>query len=107
VPSTFFVFRDELVAANPALVRGFARALRAATAVLREDPAAWQVAAGADAENGAALRSKWLTRIKPEWQADMAQELQKLADVLGAMQPETKFDELPQGTLSVTLMSEA
>ena len=107
VPSTFFVFRDELVAANPALVRGFARALRAATAVLREDPAAWQAAAGADGEEGAALRSKWLTRIKPEWQADMAQELQKLAGLLGDLQPETKFDELPQGTLSASLMNEA
>lgn len=103
VPSTFFVFRDELVQSRPQLVLGFAAALRAATTVLREDAAAWQQAAGISEEDGDALRSKWLTRIKPEWQADMAQDLQKLAQLLGDMQPETKFDELPQGTLAATL----
>lgn len=100
VPSTFFVFRDELVEQDPALVRGFAGALQAATALLREDEEAWRRAAGAA---DAALRSKWLTRVRPEWQAGMAQDLKKLADLLGDMQPEGRFDELPPGTLAATL----
>lgn len=105
VPSTFFVFRDELVASSPELVQGFAAALRAAHALLRDDAHAWQQAAGTSEADAPALRNKWLSRIKPAWQADMQQDLEQLAHCLGEVQPDTKFDALPQGTLSASLYS--
>lgn len=103
VPSTFFVFRDELVEAHPELVRGFARALRAAERLLREDAAAWQQATGNHSPDGPALRAKWLSRVKSGWQAGMAEELKKLAKCLCAFQAGTEFDGLPEGTLSAAL----
>lgn len=102
VPSTFFVFRDELVAAQPELVRGFAAALRAAERLLREDAAAWQQAAG-NYTGGPALRAKWQSRIKTGWQAGMAGKLKKLAQCLGALQTDKEFNGLPEGTLSAAL----
>ena len=106
VPSTFFVFRDELVEAHPELVRGFARALRAAELLLREDVSAWQQAIGNRSADGPALRAKWLSRIKSGWQAGMAEELNKLAKCLGVLQTGTEFDGLPEGTLSALLDAE-
>lgn len=104
VPSTFFVFRDDLVKYSPELIRGFARALRDAHKMLSERPAAWQAAAGVEGEECNLLRDKWLSRIKTEWQPDMEQDLNMLAFHLGDMQPETKFHALPQGTLSAALL---
>lgn len=103
VPSTFFVFRDDLVEAQPELIYGFARALRAVERLLREDTGAWQQASGNHSADGSALRAKWLSRVKSGWQADMAEELKKLAKCLCAFQAGTEFDGLPEGTLSAVL----
>lgn len=104
VPSTFFVFHDALIAANPALVQGFSSALRAAHEVLREDTAAWHQAIGRQTNSGAALRAKWLSRVKTDWQADMEHDLELLAYFLGTFLTATELNGLPEGTLSASLI---
>lgn len=104
VPSTFFVFRDALVEANPELVRGFAAALRAAYHLLHEDAVAWQQAAGYCSPDWQALRSKWLSRVQPHWRPDMAEDLARLANYLGAFHTEAEFHGLPEGTLSASFL---
>jgi len=104
VPSTFFVFRDALVEANPELVRGFGAALRAVCEVLREDAAAWQEASNYRSHDWPALRDKWLSRVQPHWQGGMAEDLARLADYLGAFHAEAEFHGLPEGTLSASFL---
>lgn len=104
VPSTFFVFHDALIAANPALVQGFSSALRAAHEVLREDHAAWHQAVGHQTKSGSALRAKWLSRVKTDWQADMEDDLELLAYFLGTFLTKTELNGLPEGTLSAALI---
>lgn len=91
VPSTFFVFSDALLAAQPELVRGFARAVAAAVRLLRDDAAAWHALAGSAAEtaDGRALRGKWLARIPLAWDNTMVADLRQLAACLG----ETEFPD--------------
>ena len=93
VPSTFFVFSDALLAAQPDLVRGFARAASAAVNILRDDAAAWHAVTGTVPEEGQALRAKWLARISSDWNSAMQTDLRKLAHCLGD-------DELPDGVFA-------
>ena len=95
VPSTFFVFSDALLAAQPELVRGFARAVAAAVCLLRDDAAAWHALTGSSAEtaDGRALRSKWLARIPLAWDGTMHADLRRLAAGLGE-------PELPDGVFA-------
>ena len=104
VPSTFFVFQDALVEAHPELVRGFAAALSEAYRVLHDDADAWQQATDCRRPDWLALRSKWLTRMQPHWQPDMAADLNKLTDYLGAFDSEAQFNGLPEGTLSASFL---
>ena len=95
VPSTFFVFPDALLAAQPELVRGFARAVAAAVRRLRDDAALWHglTGAAADAAVGQLLRGKWLARIPLAWDSTMRAELHQLAACLGE-------PELPDGVFA-------
>jgi len=95
VPSTFFVFSDALLAAQPELVRGFARAVAAAVRLLRDDAAAWHALTGSDAATaeGRALRAKWLARIPLAWDGAMRADLRQLAACLGE-------PELPDGVFA-------
>jgi len=95
VPSTFFVFSDALLAAQPELVSGFARAVAAAVRLLRDDAAAWYAVTSRDAATaeGQALRAKWLARIAPDWDETMHAELRQLAASLGE-------PELPDGVFA-------
>jgi NitT/TauT family transport system substrate-binding protein len=84
VPTSFFVMREAMLTAAPALAHGFSRSVQAAAGRLRADAFLWSrvsgVAAGTRA--GAALRRKWLARIGLPWAADMAARLQELAALL-------------------------
>lgn len=95
VPSTFFVFSDALLAAQPDLVRGFARAASAAVRMLRDDAGAWHAVTGTFAEDagGRALRAKWLARIRLDWDSAMRTNLLRLAHCL-------IDDELPDGVFA-------
>ncbi len=106
VPSTFFVFRDALVDSHPELIRGFAAAVREAWAELQADDEAWQQASHYQRPDWQELRFKWLSRIHPLWQPDMAADLVRLARHLAAFDPEFEvdFNELPEGTLSATFL---
>ncbi len=92
VPSTFFVFSEALLNADPDLVLGFARAVSAAVRILRDDTGAWHAITGTAANNlgGQALRTKWLARIPHDWNSAMQTDLLKLAHCLGE-------SELPDG----------
>ncbi len=95
VPSTFFVFSDALLDAEPDLVLGFARAASAAVRILRDDAGAWHAVTGTVANNagGQALRTKWLARIPHDWDSAMQTDLLKLAHCLGE-------SELPDGVFA-------
>jgi NitT/TauT family transport system substrate-binding protein len=95
VPSTFFVFSDALLDAQPDLVRGFARAVSAAVRILRDDAAAWHAVTGTVAEEtgGHELRAKWLARIPLDWDSAMRTDLLRLAHCMGE-------NELPDGVFA-------
>lgn len=95
VPSTFFVFPDALLRAQPDLVRGFARAVSAAVRLLRDDAGAWHAVTGTGADDAAAqaLRAKWLARIALDWNSAMRTDLRGLARCL-------IDDELPDGVFA-------
>lgn len=95
VPSTFFVFPDALLRAQPDLVRGFARAVFAAVRLLRDDASSWHAVTGtaADAASAQALRAKWLARIALDWDSTMQADLLGLARCL-------IDDELPDGVFA-------
>lgn len=92
VPSTFFVFPDALLVAQPALVHGFCRAAAEAMRILRFDAGAWHAVTGTEAQDAHArgLRAKWLARVGIEWDGAMPADLLALARCLG-------IDELPDG----------
>lgn len=96
-PSTFFVIPDSLCAETPERVRGFSRAVGAAIAALRADPAAWRRAAGVGEGVAEALRQKWLARIGLPWRAGIADELAELANRLTG-------ERLPDGTLAMEFL---
>lgn len=104
VPSTFFVFQEALVEARPELVRGFGAALRDAHALLHADVDAWQEATHCHRPDWQALRSKWLMRMQPCWQPGMAADLGRLTEFLSAFDTEARFNGLPEGTLSASLL---
>jgi NitT/TauT family transport system substrate-binding protein len=95
VPSTFFVFPDALLRAQPDLVRGFARSVSAAVRLLRDDARAWHAVTGTDADEAGAqaLRAKWLARIALDWDSAMRTDLRELACCL-------IDDELPDGVFA-------
>jgi NitT/TauT family transport system substrate-binding protein len=105
VPTTFFVFHEATLAAQPELVRGFARSVAAAAARLREDAALWRRVSGhaGDAKGGegeragAALRLKWLARVGLPWAPDMIAALGTLAARLAGGTPGAARFELPDG----------
>jgi NitT/TauT family transport system substrate-binding protein len=102
VPSTFFVFRDDLVRDRPGLVRAFADAMQVAAEALRLDARAWQAASGQRDPCWRALRAKWLARIRTRWESAMAADLEHLAaNLLG---PDGAA--LPAGTLAAGFLLE-
>ncbi|OIQ92613.1 NMT1/THI5 like protein [mine drainage metagenome] len=104
VPSTFFVFRDELVETKPELIGGFAAALRAAYQLLYEDAIAWQEASGCLGSEWRVLRSKWLSRVRLNWRLGMREDLTKLTNYLRASHVGAEFNSLPEGTLSASFL---
>jgi NitT/TauT family transport system substrate-binding protein len=101
-PSTFFVFHDAMLAAQPALVRGFARSVAEAAARLRADAQLWARVSGVagDAGDGAALREKWLARIGLPWAPGMIDTLGTLAGLLAGRAPGAARFELPGGVFA-------
>ena len=101
VPSTFFVFHDALLAAQPQLVRGFARSVAEAAAWMRADAELWRRVSGMAGEGvGPALRDKWLARIGLRWAPEMIAALGVLAGLLAGAAPGTTRFELPSGTFA-------
>ena len=76
LPLLGYVFRGAFVRENPALIRGFARASRAAKRLIARDDAAWAALADrlGDIPEGerAALRAGFIAGIPPETQVDRA-----------------------------------
>ncbi len=85
VPSTFFVFSNALLEAQPDLVQGFALAVSAAVRLLRADLPVWCAVTGLSANQAdtQALRAKWLARISAGWDSTMQTDLHTLARCLG------------------------
>lgn len=96
-PSTFFVLPDALLTDQPALVRGFCRAVATAIAELRRDASAWQRAAGLATHGLDALRAKWMARIGLPWQSGMVPDLARLAQRLAGQ-------SLPPGTFATKFL---
>ncbi|NMG75629.1 ABC transporter substrate-binding protein [Aromatoleum diolicum] len=100
-PSTFFVFRDAMLAAQPELVRAFARSVADAAVRLRADADLWCRVSGVtwDSDDGVgeALRKKWLARIGPPWAPGMTDTLGTLAGLLAGLAPGAARFELPGG----------
>lgn len=103
-PSTFFVFHDAMLTAQPQLVRGFARSVAEAAARLRADAQLWcrvsGVACDANDGVGSAVRTKWLARIGLPWAPEMTGTLAALAGLLAGRAPRAARFELPGGTFA-------
>jgi NitT/TauT family transport system substrate-binding protein len=73
-PTTFFVCREEFIAAKGELLRAFVAAYCDAVAWLREDETAWRLAASGvnfgNAEGMRALRASWQRRVCDSWSAE-------------------------------------
>lgn len=87
-PTTFFVFRDDLVARQPGLVRGFIAAVREAVGFMGEEAVPWFLLArelpAPDAACLPALRRRWLDRICTRWDAAVVREVARLQQLLAA-----------------------
>ncbi len=97
VPSTFFACTEALLAARPEAVAGFARAVDAASTLLRGDASLWQRMSGAEGRVGDALREKWLARVGLPWHPAMTTALQALARRLAVR------ETLPDGLFAAAL----
>lgn len=112
-PTTFFVFREEFLAARGALVQAFVEAYREAVQLLRASSASWADAVAAPGGLlGAperALRASWQRRVCTAWEPADVHALGRLLDVLkkvageeavggvGALPPEMFDLELMEG----------
>jgi NitT/TauT family transport system substrate-binding protein len=85
-PTTFFVFREDFVAARPGVVRAFVEAYREAVALLRASGTLWAEAVaapdGPDAAPARALRASWERRVCTSWRPGDVLALRRLFDTL-------------------------
>jgi NitT/TauT family transport system substrate-binding protein len=88
-PTTFFVCREDLIAANPDLVRAFVASYCEAVVIMRQDPRAWaEAVADVDHANTAllhGLRASWERRVCTTWSQDDVCALAALFDRLKAI----------------------
>ncbi len=88
-PTTFFVCREDLIAANPDLIQAFVAAYCEAVAIMREDPRAWaEAVADVDRSNTPllhGLRASWERRVCTTWSPDDVRALTVLFDRLKAI----------------------
>lgn len=108
-PTTFFVFRDDLVARQPGLVGGFVAAVREAVGFMREESVPWFLLARElptpDAACLPALRRRWLNRICTRWDAAVVHEVASLQQLLAAWDDGFAGQApLVPGTLSTSFM---
>ncbi len=85
-PTTFFVFREDFVAARAGLVRAFVEAYRDAVALMRASRALWAEAVaapnGLDTAPVRALRASWDRRVCTAWRPDDVLALGRLFETL-------------------------
>ena len=86
-PTTFFIFRDQLIAEQPALVQAFIAAYEAARRQLMQDERCWQrigheLLALDNAELLTQLRRSWASRIAQPWNVAQLEGLWPLTELL-------------------------
>ena len=88
-PTTFFVCREDFIAAKPGLVRAFVAAYCEAVALMRGDDHAWAEALGdgesSNTELTYALRASWDRRVCTHWGPEDLSALTALFDRLKAI----------------------
>lgn len=98
-PTTFFVFREDFVAARPEAVRAFVAAYREAVALLRASRALWAEAVaapdGLDAAPAKALRARWSRRVCTAWHPGDVLALSRLLDTLRDIAGEDAVGGIP------------
>jgi len=93
-PTTFFIFRDQLIATQPALIRAFCAAYEDARQQLLQDEQGWQhigreLLGIDDPLLIGQLRRAWSGRIGQPWNRDQLQALWPLTEVLqGGSRPQ-------------------
>jgi NitT/TauT family transport system substrate-binding protein len=106
-PTTFFTFREEVIAQSPRLVRAFAAAFREAVALMRNGDGVWEEISKAllhecDGPLLSLLRQKWEGRITTSWDESVIADLHRLFDEIRRLNGSAQLDcdLIPEGTFA-------